>query len=281
MCRLSRRERLLRVRLFAIFLGLVFLVVIVRLSISVTTPIGFALHTGLGAAFLFLAIFSRRNERLSKYWQVFFAFFIFSIVPFSWGILLAVIAEQFGWSPEISGFIFLLLNAMLVIIPIILLTKISGGDMGSIYVKRGDLRLGLILGLSGFVVFFVTAVPVSTSFFTGEDITFAGVIPLMPLILVAIFANASLEEFWFRGLLLKKLEPLLGRNSSNLFQAIIFSLAHLSVAYTRFPLQFLAFTFFMALFLGYLMMRTDSILAPILIHAGADVPIFMVILSNV
>ncbi len=272
---------MVRAKLFAIFFGLVLSFFIIRIIVSPADPIGFALLAGSSAAFLFLALFSRRNERLSKYWQVFFVFFIVSIVPLSWGILPAVIAEQFGLAPDAAVLNFLLLNWLLIVAPIIILTKISGGDMGSIFLKRGNLKLGLILGIVGFVVAFVLAVPLANSFYAGENITFIGVLPLMPLIFVAIFANASLEEVSFRGVILKKLEPHLGRTASNIFQAIIFMLAHLLVGYARFPLVFIVFTFFIGLLFGYLMTKTDSIIAPILVHAGGDVAIFMVLLSNV
>ncbi|MEE9283535.1 MAG: type II CAAX endopeptidase family protein [Nitrososphaerales archaeon] len=277
---MNRREALARAKLFAIFFGLVLSFFIIRIIVSPADPIGFALLAGSSAAFLFLALFSRRNERLSKYWQVFFVFFIVSIVPLSWGILPVVIAEQFGLAPDAAVLNFLLLNWLLIVAPIIILTKVSGGDMGSIFLKRGNLKLGLILGIIGFVVAFVLAVPLANSFYAGENITFIGVLPLMPLIFVAIFANASLEEVSFRGVILKKLEPHLGRTASNIFQAIIFMLAHLLVGYARFPLVFIAFTFFIGLLFGYLMTKTDSIIAPILVHAGGDVAIFMVLLTN-
>jgi hypothetical protein len=41
-----------------------------------------------------------------------------------------------------------------------------------------------------------------------------------------VFANGLREELLYIGPFLKKYEPLLGSNSSNLLQAMIFSLSH-------------------------------------------------------
>jgi uncharacterized protein len=78
---------------------------------------------------------------------------------------------------------------------------------------------------------------------------------------------------------------LLGNGLSIFLQALIFSLSH-SVAgigitqYTTYISVLVGATFILGLVLGYFMRRTDSIIGPILLHAGTDIPIFIGIFSN-
>ncbi|BAI60832.1 hypothetical protein MCP_0760 [Methanocella paludicola SANAE] len=107
----------------------------------------------------------------------------------------------------------------------------------------------------------------------------------MPAILVIVILNGIREELLYRGLFLKKYEPVFGPIVSNVLQALIFSLSHTvagrgAIAYTSFTLAFVVITFLLGLALGYLMRRTDSLLGPVLFHAGTDIPIFMGIISN-
>ncbi len=43
------------------------------------------------------------------------------------------------------------MSTLVIVIPIVLLTRFSGNDMGSIYLQKGRLRLGLIIGLGTFL----------------------------------------------------------------------------------------------------------------------------------
>jgi len=84
----------------------------------------------------------------------------------------------------------------------------------------------------------------------------------------------------FRGLFLKKYEPLLGADLSNFLQAILFSLAHFLWPFTfPFALIYLIITFFLGLGFGAVMQKTDSVLAAILFHAGADIPVILAVFS--
>jgi len=99
-------------------------------------------------------------------------------------------------------------------------------------------------------------------------------------------ANGIGEELLYRGIFLKKYEPLLGSNSSNLLQAIIFSLNHTvagsgNITYTPFTAGFVLFTFLLGLAWGYMMRKTDSLIGSILFHAGSDIPVFFGIFSNI
>jgi membrane protease YdiL (CAAX protease family) len=62
----------------------------------------------------------------------------------------------------------------------------------------------------------------------------------------------------------------MGPYRANVITAVVFALTHLEVEFTTFLPWFIILAFLLGLLLGWIMRRTDSILAPALIHAGID-----------
>jgi membrane protease YdiL (CAAX protease family) len=179
----------------------------------------------------------------------------------------------------------MLVSTSIIVSTIIIFTKVSGNSSGSIFLKKGKLRLGLTFGFVGFLIFALTAIPAAQYLFQGRNLSLDRVIAWLPWILPIVLLNGVREELLYRGLFLKKFEPELGLKTSNLLQAIIFSLSH-SVAgmglngYTPYVWALVVFTFSLGLVWGYIMQRTNSIIGSALFHAGTDIPIFLGIFSN-
>ena len=106
------------------------------------------------------------------------------------------------------------------------------------------------------------------------------VIPWIPWILLFVLANGFNEELLFRGLFLKKLEPLLGVFPSNLCMAIAFVALHNGVDYSPDILLLMALLLPLGLALGYVMQKTNSIIASWLIHASFDIAVVLQLLSR-
>jgi membrane protease YdiL (CAAX protease family) len=93
-------------------------------------------------------------------------------------------------------------------------------------------------------------------------------------LLYGVIQTGFSEELLFRGLIAGSLSRVLPGYSANLIQALIFLLPHLLVLrvmpelWLLIPLIFAA-----ALFLGWVRIRSDSILGPWLVHASANVAI--------
>jgi membrane protease YdiL (CAAX protease family) len=236
----------------------------------------------LSIFFLTLTILFHRNEQYNKYWQILLAFFIASFA-----LNLQAISGWLGFQTTTMNGLFLamLSSTALVVASIIVLTRISGGNMYSIFLAKGKIKLGLLVGLIGFLVFVALSIPGANFLFQGQNLTMAKLFSWMPWILPIVLANGLREELLYRGLFLRKFEGLLGNGLSVFLQALIFSLSH-SVAgigitqYTPYISVLIVATFLLGLVLGYVMQRTDSIIGPILIHAGTDIPIFIGIFSN-
>jgi membrane protease YdiL (CAAX protease family) len=236
----------------------------------------------LSIFFLTLTILFHRNEKYKKHWQILLAFFIASFA-----LNLQAISGWLGFqTTTMNGLVLAMLSSTaLVVASIIVLTRISGGSMYSIFLAKGKIKLGLLVGLIGFLVFVALSIPGANFLFQGQNLTMAKLFSWMPWILPIVLANGLREELLYRGLFLRKFEVPLGKGLSVFLQALIFSLSH-SVAgigitqYTPYISMLIVATFLLGLVLGYVMQRTDSIIGPILIHAGTDIPIFIGIFSN-
>ena len=179
------------------------------------------------------------------------------------------------------SFTLLKLNESAVVVcSVILFTRMSGGRLGSIYVQKGNLRLGLIIGLIALFIAAAGSIPMATLLFNYQDLTLARIIPWIPWLLIIVLANATQEEILFRGLFLRKLQPFFGKFLSNLLIVFVFTLLHKGITYTSNDILFLVILFPLGLAWGYIMQKTDGVWGSILFHAGTDIPIFLGIFSN-
>jgi len=236
---------------------------------------------GLIVSLLAAALLLRRSSRQEKYWQLAFGLLVMAVAVSLDQVFGQYLVGYLGVrdnSP--AGMALLKLNECAVIVSVIVLfTWISGSSLGSIYIQKGKLKLGLIIGLGTFFLAAAGSVPMADLFY-GRDLTSARIIPWIPWLLIFVLANASLEELLFRGLFLRKLEPFFGRFFSILLVAFVFTLLHGTVTYTSDMRMFLVVVFPLALAWGYVMQKTDGLWGSILFHAGMDIPILLGIFSN-
>ena len=251
----------------------------------------------LSVVLLLIAVFTKRDQHLSKYWEIPLAFFIFTIA----GILgnsnsfaslqqmfvMNVLHEAPSASNPIASTVMGTVLGQLVgtiglVVPIIILTKASGNDLKSIFLDKSRNRWALIFGIVGFLVLYLyTASGRAQKFFPNAAVPFSHYIALTPALIILVLCNGLREELWFRGLFLKKYGKFLGSFSSNLLSAFIFAAFHVAVTYSwNLPL-FLVIALVQGLILGYLMQKSSSLLASVLFHAGLDIPIFLVYLSYI
>jgi membrane protease YdiL (CAAX protease family) len=173
----------------------------------------------------------------------------------------------------------LLISTLIIVLPTILVTKISNNDLSLLFLKKGNLKLGLIIGFTTFLLFLVLGLPLSIYLFGGQIISLDRLISLLPWILIFIFLNGIREEILFRGFFLKKYDKFLGLDTSNVLQALIFSLAHLSAQFTLSSFINIIIIFFLGLAFGAVIQNTDSLIGSILFHAGADIPVIIAAFS--
>lgn len=236
---------------------------------------------GISLFLLLLALSLKRSPYFGKYWLVFFGLFtLMTAVSLDWivaNFLLDTLrldaSTPAGWTIQ------KLVDLSVIAGTVIFFTRLSGGSLGSIYLQKGNLKQGLLIGGIALAVCLAGAMPMSELMFGGSNLSLARALPWMPRILVIVLANAALEEILFRGLFLRKLQPFFGKFLSNLLIAFVFTGLHLGVGYTPQEMVFLAIVFPLALVWGWLMQKTDAAWASILFHAGTDIPIYLGLFS--
>jgi uncharacterized protein len=251
---------------------------------------------GLAALFLVIALLVRRTEQLERYWQIPFAFFVFTIAGFAADVNIsplqrAFVADVLHQAPTVNdplastvmGTVLVqLFSTICIVVSIVVLIKASGRDLGSLFISRSKSWPVVVVAAIGLLAFYYLAARGRTAaFFPNNGITPSRFVALTPALLVLVLLNGLREELWFRGLFLKRYGQFLGPWPSNLLTAVVFTSFHVQVQYALHLLPFLGFTFVLGLFLGYLMQRSGSLIGPVLFHAGSDIPIFVAYLSSV
>jgi membrane protease YdiL (CAAX protease family) len=272
---------IIRAGLFFLFLvfGLLIFVVFSHMRPLLPDNIDLIGRITLILGFLAASLLARSSQRFEPYWQILFAYFIASVATTvdlylpsrEWLLRLLNLSIDTPAGLAIDK----LDSSIIIIASVILLTKASGSNLSSLYLQRGNLKSGLVIGAIAFLVFAASSIPVSEIFFGGRDLQLARVLPWIPWILIFIVGNAFNEEILFRGLFLKKFGPFIGRFLANLVIAIPFALHHSGVSYSPGTLIFLALLIPLALAWGFIMQKTDSIWGSVLFHAGTDIPVVL------
>jgi membrane protease YdiL (CAAX protease family) len=279
---------------FCLAAGFAYRVIIGLLPASI---LQLAVLVGFAALFLVAAILAKRLPNLEKYWEIPFAFFIFSIAgilgdsnsfaSLEQAFVVNVLHEAPGANNPIASTVLgmvlgQLVGTISITLPIILLTKASGSDLKSIFIDKPRNRWTIVVGIVGFLVILLyVASGRAQRFFPNNGMTPSRFLLLTPAIIILVLCNGLREELWFRGLFLKKYEKFLGPLTSNTVTAIVFASFHVAVTYSSSLPIFLVITLVLGLFLGYLTQKSGSLLPSVLFHAATDIPIFIVYLSYI
>ena len=234
-------------------------------------------YAAITVFFLGVAFLLQQADGYRKYWPAAYAFFIasFALWFLSTGILdiprSGTNPVQFIALDKVSQFIH-------VVLPIVVLTLLARRDLKSIFLSKGNLRRGLTFGLVSFVVFALISFVILRE--SGEYLE--KIKSSLLWLLLFVFANALMEELWFRGIFLKRLEPFIGVNLSVIVTSIAFGASHVSATYA-FPgggIVFGAVVFALGVIGAYSMYKTDSVIGAVLFHAGYDLLVLIPILES-
>ena len=236
-----------------------------------------AYYAAITIFFLLVTFLIRREDRYKKYWPAAYAFFIASSALWflSTGTLDIPRSEanpaQFIALDKVSQFAH-------VVLPIVVFTLLAKQDLKSIFIGKGNLRRGLIFGLVSLAVFALISFIILRG--SGEYLT--KIKSSLLWLLLFVFANSVMEELWFRGIFLKRLEPLIGVKLSVIVTSIAFGASHVSATYA-FPgggLVFGVVVFALGAIGAYSMYKTDSVIGAVLFHAGYDLLVLIPILES-
>jgi membrane protease YdiL (CAAX protease family) len=224
---------------------------------------------GLSDLLLITALILRNNSKLNKYWYIIYTFFITSMVNLVSDLFsgyYVTFLHFINVSPESNQGISLgkLYEMLLVVIPILMLVLLSGADLRSLYLAKGKHTYKWGIGIGSLLLANYLS---SVLIFFGTGFEFSELGSLILWGVIFAFSSSLLEEMWVRGLLLKKLIPLIVIPATIGFSSIWFAALHfLAVAYMSHAVIpiFVVNTFTMGLACGILMVKTESIGEPIL-----------------
>jgi membrane protease YdiL (CAAX protease family) len=230
----------------------------------------------LSAILLVVTIILNRLPSLTHYAPAVYAFFIASCATLF--LNTGIFNIPYDGPDALIDIALDKIGQFLHIVPvIIILTLLAKDDLKSIFISKGDLRQGLVFGFISFaiftILFIIQVVQFSPATWQLNSIVF---------IIIFIFANAIMEELWFRGIFLNKYVPLIGRIGAILVTSLVFGASHIKATY-EFPGG--GFVFGAVVFaLGYAgadsMLKTDSLIGPVLFHAGYDLMIIISIINT-
>lgn len=237
----------------------------------------------VSAVFLAVLLWFKYDRRLNVYWRIVFALFIASVaVPFTaiFDPWIRAVLNWFAVTTDTSQGLAIekVCETILKVVPFLALVKLSGADLASVFVKRGNWRLGAGIGLLVFFFLAPAAFMLAVQRFSSVDTLVAAVVWGM----VFSLANSFMEELWLRGIFLKRFEPVLGVHASVWVTSIIFALMH-GMAFYFMPAGvpfFVINTLALGLACGYLMVKSDNIWGAVIIHAASDSFLFVAVLAN-
>jgi len=253
--------------LFLIVESLVFAIITLSPYLPKDMLIGF--HAGFTTVCLTLSLLLRKSKKGKPFWPVFFAFFVAGAAVLISALfsndLLRLLKQTVATPQGIATAKFS--ESILRIIPILVLMPIAGFDWRSMYLKMGKIRTWLPIAISALVVF------PALSFFllsNGQAGVLNKLLPLWPWILLFVLCNGFMEELLYRGILLKRYEPFIGKNSSVILTAVVFAIMHTQVTYASQMIQFILIVTALSLIWGVLIQKTESLWGAVLFHAAAD-----------
>lgn len=274
-------ERTILAALFMAF-GMLIYIIFSPLRPMLKSTADYLGRIGLTAGLLMIVWLAGRNEHLGPYRSLLLGLLIMSVATSLDWVFANYLLEHIRLNTQTpSGMALMKLNEFFIVATtIITLTLLTGGRLGSIYIQKGNLREGLLVGGIAFCLAAAASPWMAEYLFKGQNLTSERIIIWLPWVLIFALANAAQEELLFRGLFLGKLEPFFGKFISNALIVFVFTLVHQGVNYTSDQLGFLAVLALLAFAWGYLMQKTDSIWGSVLFHAGMDIPAILGILSN-
>lgn len=229
-----------------------------------------------------LSLTARKWQKVESLWPLLSGLFIMAVaVSLTW-ITANYLIDHVGLSgKDPRGFALLKLNDLVVIgVTVIGLSRCMRFSFADLYLQMGKIKLGFIFGLGLFLVAAATAVPSGQFLFKLDPAKLAGWQNWIGWLLLFVLANGFMEELLFRGLFLKKLEPLLGEFFASLTIAVVFSALHFGVGYTSDQWMFQVILLLLAMAFAAVMQKTHSLWPAALFHAGMDISVMLGIFSN-
>ena len=228
--------------------------------------------------FISTFVLYRSQGRLNRYWKISFSFLLASI-----GLLMAWFFGTWyylipGLSPTTvqGAAVAKVAEALPIIFSILIGVWIVERDFTSVYVRSGDLRKSLKLGL-------IASPAALFPFLALGGLAFSAsldaLLYALPWIFVFSISNGLMEELMIRGIFLREYDSLFGQKQSLILTSVIFAIFHqaiIGIADIITLAYYFSIPLIMGLIWGYIIQKSDNIWGAVLAHMIADVLFFLV-----
>jgi membrane protease YdiL (CAAX protease family) len=226
---------------------------------------------------------AKKSEKLQSYWRVLFSFTVSSA-----GLLAAWYLGQ--WIQIVPGLsistiegvaIAKVAEVLPIIVAIVLGVWIVEKDMTSVFLKGGNIKKGITLGL---LVSPLGLIPFLALGGLGITVEANLIITWIPWIFAFSIANSLMEELMIRGLFLRKYVVFFGQSGSLLLTSVVFTLFHFAIlANADFVLGsiFVVISFILGLVWGCITQKSDNIWGSVLAHMISDMFVILAVFGAI
>ncbi len=277
----SEYSPMTRVVLFLFFIGCSFLVFNIGgyNSFVPTDMVLLVRFCVVVVAFIPTFILYRTKGRWNRYWKLSYAFWVTSI-----GMLLAwFFGRLYQLIPGLStstveGVAVAKIAEVLPIISAILVGMwLVDKDFTPIYLKGGDLKKSLKLGLVASLTAFIPFILLGG---LGLSASPAMILSWLPWMCAFAIGNAFMEELMVRGIFLKKYETIFGERPALVLTSVIFGVLHQAIiGYTDLVSfsVFMGMTVILGYIWGFVIQKSNNIWGAVLAHTVADIFFVLVV----
>jgi membrane protease YdiL (CAAX protease family) len=222
-----------------------------------------------------------RSSRLRRFSSVTYAFFVFALA-ISIRHLILDSSPVNGLLSSLNGLVlYQVIDTSVVFVPVIVLILANGGTLSSLFLQKGNLRLGLGIGIAVFFVFLVVSFVIEQVLAPSFGVRGVGlpfVLSIAPYLSIVALLNGPKEELLYRGLFVQRYDVFLPMRSTNIVSAIIFALSVVEPEYFAQLIGAVLVALVGGLLFVRLMRKTKSLIGPGICEGASTIPVYLIVI---
>src|SRR3989449_7524205 len=223
-----------------------------------------------------------RSSRLRRFSSITYAFFVFALVIWVRHLVLDSSSVNGLLSSLKNGLVlYQVIDTSVVFAPVILLVLANRGTLGSLFLQKGNLRLGLGIAVPVFLVFLVVSFVIEQAVAPSFGVRGVGllfVLSLAPYLSIVALLNGPKEELLYRGLFLQRYDVFLPPRNTNLLSTIVFALSVVEPEYFAQLVGAVLVALVGGLLFVRLMRETNSIIGSGICEGASTIPIYLIVI---
>lgn len=213
------------------------------------------------------------HKKKREFASLLYVFLGLSALSLVWELLVYFnVVDASKISPAVMVLIIGLVYAIVSVAIIAVIAYLEKSSLKEIYLTPGDIKV-IPFAVVAFVLCALLGVGATYMLFGGSAMGQDQLILLIASVLAFSLLAGIAEELWFRGLLMSRITPILGESYGNIYQAVVFGVFEAVMFYMiTGQISLMPAIFIIGSMTGYYWgratLRSNSIISPMLLHAG-------------